>query len=437
MAEKHDELDEKRKAELNAKRKVARKRRWMIVLSALGIFCLVISLLGLIQCTDLIIKVSEEAQSTPQDNEWAMFRRDLLHSGNAGDNVTLPQGNLKWTFAAGDAIHSSPVVCDGRVYVGSRDGSLYTLDAETGDIIWTFHTDSWVESSPAIVDGVVYCCSTDGNLYALDAVTGEKLWSFDTNASIRSSPAVADGVVYFGCDNYNFYAVDAATGLELWHTQTGGQVLSSPAVDKGIVLVGSVGDMFYSFNAKTGDARIRFDAKTPIYSSPAIKDGIAYFTDGRGLFIAMDIMARNWWLENKIREYWLTLYAYGLMPKPPASSGFLWGVSLGIDARSVSSPSLAGDCAYVGSGTKLVSINIIDQTIQWMFTTNGDVISSPAVAGGVVYVGSEDGHLYAVDATTGTLLWDYTTSGQIESSPTVSNGLLYIGSMDGNLYCFE
>ncbi|MDD5338009.1 MAG: PQQ-binding-like beta-propeller repeat protein [Dehalococcoidales bacterium] len=437
MAEIQKNPEEKRKEEYDAKRKAARKRRWVITLSIIGVFCLVISLLSLVQCTDLIIRVAGEVKSDPGYNEWAMFHRDLLHSGTDGSSTTAPQGNLKWTFTAGDAIHSSPAVCGGRVYVGSRDGYLYTLDAQTGEIVWTFKTGSWVEASPLVVDGIVYCASTDGNFYALDAETGGKLWSFDTASSIRSTPAIADGVAYFGCDNYKFYAVDLTTGLELWHMSTEGQITGSPAVDKGIVLFGSVGNMFYSLNAKSGDARIQFDAKTPVYSSPAIQNGIAYFTDGRGLFIAMDITARNWWLENMFRNYWNTLYAYGLMPKPSPRSGFIWGVALGVDTRSVSSPSLAGNYAYVGSGTKLFSINVIGYNIQWEFTTNGDVTSSPAVANGVVYVGSEDGHIYAVDTTTGLLLWDYATGGQVSSSPAIVNGLLYVGSMDGTLYCFE
>jgi outer membrane protein assembly factor BamB len=422
---------------LEARRKSFLKRRLIIVFSVLGVFCMIIALLSLFQCTDLIIKVSENAQSSPQINEWTMFRRDLAHTGNAGVNTTLPQGTLKWTFTAGGSIHSSPTVVDGVVYVGSRDGYLYALDAATGEKLWAFKTGSWVESSPAVVGGVVYCGSNDGNLYALDARTGEKLWSFAMPLNASSSPAVADGVVYIGCDNSKLYAVNAATGLELWHGDTGGPIYASPAVAKGIVVVGSIGEMFYSFNAKNGGARIQFDAKIPIYSSPAIKDGVAYFTDGWGLFMAMDITAKNWWEENKLREYWNTLYIYGLLPKPSPRSGFLWDVSLGQNVRSVSSPSIAGGFAYLGSGTNLVSIDLITHQVQWTFVTGGDVVSSPAVAGGVVYVGSGDGHFYAVDSTTGAKLWDYVTGDKITSSPAVDNGMVYIGCDDGKLYAFK
>ena len=54
--------------------------------------------------------------------------------------------------------------------------------------------------------------------------------------------------------------------------------------------------------------------------------------------------------------------------------------------------------------------------------------SSPAVANGVVYVGSNDGNVYALNASTGAMLWSYTTGGGVYSSPAVANGVVYVGS---------
>jgi outer membrane protein assembly factor BamB len=428
MVEKRETLEKRRRFIL--------KRRFKIILGAIGVFCLTITLLVLWQCTDLLIKIPENVFSSPQQDEWAMFRRDLTHTGNAGANITSPLGTLKWTFDTGAPIHSSPTVVDGTVYFGSRDGNIYALDAATGEQLWAFKTGSWVESSPVLVDGVIYCGSNDSYLYALDAETGEKLWSFKVTYAVRSSPAVADGVVYVGCDDYKVYAVDAVTGSELWCGYTEGCVVSSPAVAKGIVLVGSADGLFYSFHAKNGGARLQYDSKSSFYSSPAVKDGVAYLTDD-GSFIAIDIMGRNWWQENKIRLYWNTLYLYGVAPKPSSPSGFLWGIQLGWDIRSVSSPSVVGDYAYVGTGTNLVTINLISHEVVWTFSTNGDVASSPAIAGNVIYVGSEDGCLYAINGTTGEKLWEYTTGDQITSSPAVCDGMVYVGSHDGKLYAFE
>ena len=63
--------------------------------------------------------------------------------------------------------------------------------------------------------------------------------------------------------------------------------------------------------------------------------------------------------------------------------------------------------------------------------------SSPAVVNGVVYIGSDDGNVYALNASTGAMLWSFTTGGRVESSPTVVNGVVYIGSDDDNVYALN
>jgi eukaryotic-like serine/threonine-protein kinase len=54
-----------------------------------------------------------------------------------------------------------------------------------------------------------------------------------------------------------------------------------------------------------------------------------------------------------------------------------------------------------------------------------------------VYVGSEDGRIYAIDATSGQELWHVVTGAQIDSSPALANGILYVGSFDGKMYAIK
>jgi outer membrane protein assembly factor BamB len=422
---------------LEARRAAILRRRRLTWLIALGVFCLLIAILLVYQFTEVIYGVSEETQSAPQNGEWTTFHRDLARTGNVDTNGVSPGGTLKWTFITGGAIHSSPAVIDGTLYIGSRDSYIYALDAETGERLWAFKTGSWVESSPVVVNGVVYCGSNDGNLYALNARTGEKVWAFSTSYAIRSTPAVADGVVYIGTDDYYVYAVDAATGTEVWRKKTENYVLSSPVVSKGIVAVGSVDGIFYTFNAKSGKSRLKYDTKASIVSSPAVKDGVAYITDTRGFFWAINIAAKNWLFENRINIYWNALYIYGIAPRPPKTSGFLWDYWLGWGVRTSSSPAVVDNNAYLGAGNSLISLDLTTQEVQWTFNTGNTVISSPAVTGAVIYFGGQDGNLYALDRATGEKLWEGATGGEITSSPAVANGTVYVGSHDGKVYAFK
>jgi outer membrane protein assembly factor BamB len=431
MVVEHEILEQRRRELL--------KRRRLILFISLGVIVLLLVFFFIFRYTDIIIKIPQNAQSSPQGGEWSMFRRDLEHSGNTGNNTALPEGTLQWTFATGAAIHSSPAVVDGTVYFGSQDHYIYAVDAVTGEQKWSYETGSWVVSSPIVVGGVVYCGSNDGNLYALNAETGEKIWSYRTVFAVRSSPAYADGVVYIGSDDYDIYAVDAATGKGLWHKRTGNLVLSSPVVTHGIVLVGSVDGIFYSYSAKNGRVRLQFKANgsVSITSSPAVKDGVAYFTDTGGYLYAIEVGAKNWLWENKLRVYWNALYLYGVAPKPSVPSGFLWNLLLEPHVNSSSSLAIAGNNVYVGIGNDVVSVDLTTRQVQWTFKTDDMVVSSPAITDTVIYFGGEDGHLYALDRATGAKLWDSALGGVITSSPAVANGMVYIGCDDGKMYAFK
>ena len=62
-------------------------------------------------------------------------------------------------------------------------------------------------SSPAVSGGVVYVGSADGNVYALNANTGAKLWGTATSGGVNSSPTVVNGTVYVGSGD-EVYAAD-------------------------------------------------------------------------------------------------------------------------------------------------------------------------------------------------------------------------------------
>ena len=67
-----------------------------------------------------------------------------------------------------------------------------------------------------------------------------------------------------------------------------------------------------------------------------------------------------------------------------------------------SSPAVAGNTVYVGSGPTLYAIGADDGTPRWSFPTGGLITDSPAVVGGSVYVGSHEGYLYAIGGNDGT-----------------------------------
>lgn len=89
---------------------------------------------------------------------------------------------LKWAFGFPDATSAwAPAsVAGGRVFVGSQNGTVYSLDMTTGCIYWHFSADGGVRTAmtfaPRGQGAAVYFGDTSANVYALDAHSGELLW---------------------------------------------------------------------------------------------------------------------------------------------------------------------------------------------------------------------------------------------------------------------
>ena len=69
---------------------------------------------------------------------------------------------------------------------------------------------------------------------------------------------------------------------------------------------------------------------------------------------------------------------------------------------------------YETPGVRLI------KELKWKFKTSGWVSSSPSVVGGTVFFGSWDGHVYAVNASTGREVWRFKTGGPVSCTPAVA-----------------
>jgi polyvinyl alcohol dehydrogenase (cytochrome) len=155
---------------------------------------------------------------------------------------TAPRLKLKWAFGfpGVTTAFGTPTVVGGKVFVGAADGTVYSLDANTGCIFWTYTAAAGVRVSPAIGNDAAYFGDLRGNVYALNTTTGELLWKVRADehplAVITGSPKLQDGRLYvpvsgrdesiaatnpaYECCTFrgSIVAINAATGARIWRT---------------------------------------------------------------------------------------------------------------------------------------------------------------------------------------------------------------------------
>ena len=205
--------------------------------------------------------------------------------GIDGEVVALDArtGKLRWRRLIGPS-ETSPLVADGKVYVGDWRGDVYALDTKTGRVRWRYRTGGQVKGAAALAGRRLYVGSYDHNLYALAAGTGRLIWRSSSQqrlggrGTFYSTPAAAYGRVYIGSTDGKVYSFGATSGRLRWSQSTGGYVYGSPAVWNKLVLVGSYSKTFYALDAATGDVVWRFAANGPISGSATVLGDVVYFS---------------------------------------------------------------------------------------------------------------------------------------------------------------
>jgi len=343
--------------------------------------------------------------------EWSTFHRELGRDGHLADGAGPANPAIAWSFETGDYVYSSPILYDGKVYVGSGDHSFYCLDALTGELYWSFPTADVIQGTATINDGWVYLPSYDGNLYCLDAETGVEKWSFPTGGDIFSSPGVDSGLVVFGCSDTQVYCLDAGDGSQQWNFPTTASVWASPSIEGGRVYIGS-GSLFYCLELNSGSLIWSSLLGETIISTAAVQNEEIYIaTLGNNLGGAVYL------LDGRNGQ---VLWLY----QEPDGGGFF------------SSPAISERMVVIGSDTgKVTKLERDSGAFHWEFETGGAVSSSPAIANDKVYVGSADGGVYCLDLESGLEHWRVMTEDVVYSSPCVQDGYLWVGSWDRNLYC--
>ena len=235
-----------------------------------------------------------------------------------GDQAGLAAGDvrrltLKWAFGFPDASSgwAQPTVAGGRVFVGSQNGTVYSLDARTGCVYWTFSAGGGVRTAISIGprDGgpraAVYFGDTSATAYALDAETGQRLWAQKVDnhplARITGTPTLYKDRLYVPVSSYeeaqgadpqyacctfrgSLSALDAKSGSVLWKTfmiadepkprgkssagvtlwgPSGSGIWSAPTIDvkRGAVYVGT-GNTYTAPAQLSSDAVVALDLES-------------------------------------------------------------------------------------------------------------------------------------------------------------------------------
>jgi len=236
-------------------------------------------------------------------------RQSAETAGITADQV--PNLKIKWVFGIpnADSAFAQPTAVGGRLFFGTGDGTVYSLDAKTGCTYWTFKTPSTVRTAISVgtfdKKYVAFFGDIEANVYAVDANAGTLVWKAKADAHpfarLTGAPMLHEGRLYvpvssveevsagnsqYACCTFRggVAAFDARSGKQVWKAYTisdpptaqgksktgatqmgpsGAGVWNSPTIDpKRKALYVGTGDSYSDPPARTSDGVVAFDLNT-------------------------------------------------------------------------------------------------------------------------------------------------------------------------------
>lgn len=191
----------------------------------------------------------------------------------------------------------SPIVTDTAIYAGFSNGRMMAFNPSNGLILWEQRIASPkgrselermvdIHSSPIIKDGVIYVGTYQGRISALARGTGSPLWGVDGSTS--ESIAVSADKLFVAHADGKLVAYSSATGEQLWSNEKMlRRLLNGPQVFGDYVAVVDLEGYMHVVNQSDGEfvARTRVDRKGA--RAPMLTDGeTLYVYTNRGKLIA-------------------------------------------------------------------------------------------------------------------------------------------------------
>lgn len=210
------------------------------------------------------------------------------------DNTALFLGERRYDFA--DYYHSSPVIYNNVIFLGSGNGLMQAYKVENGDLLWSFKAGDIIHNTAVVVKEKLCFGSLDGHVYALNVRDGSLAWKFKSaghqffpKGEFNFSPAANQNTIFIGGRDYNTYAINVNGGYANWNRAFLAWAPSQTIIRDTLLITGTSDDkVLAATDARNGREYWRINSQFNVFGGCAVSPTMVYAPTIWGRLLAVD-----------------------------------------------------------------------------------------------------------------------------------------------------
>lgn len=405
--------------------------------------------------------------------------------------------NCLWVAKLGSQTYGTPVIADGKVYVGTNNesprndkhigdrGIVMCFDEKTGKFLWqmvspkmgTGKVNDWeylgICASPTIVGNRAYvpsnrcqivCLDVEGMANGNDGMTDEAEFMAapgPDGTPVKVEPGPLDADIIWVYDMYKELGVFQHNATSGYPLVVGDKVfvptcngvdwthanIPAPNAPSFIMLDKNTGELLGEMSHEASERVLHCSWSSPIEIQAGGKQQIVFAAGDGWMYGLSTETQKNEDGLDILKEFW----RYDCNPpeyRKDESGAPRKYAEFDGPSENIATPVYYDGLVYIPIGQDpehgegLGMLSAVDPTMEgditgkavWTFKDIERSISTCAIKDGLIYVGDYTGRLFCLDAKTGKEYWRFDTKGHIWSSALVADGKVYIGNEEGELF---
>ncbi len=196
-------------------------------------------------------------------------------------------GTKVWEYDSKEIAVSDPAYIDGRIYWGSINGNIFSIDDKSGKLNYKNKiSENRIEAGITLTNTFGYLSDVEGILYKIKLKDGIVENEISLESAAKNNPIVNGTNLFIGDMSGVIYSIDLNEMEINWSTEVDGVLNANALLFNNVLVQPNLNRKVHFINVENGNIEMEFEYDARVKMTPVFYDYTLYIGIDRGTLFA-------------------------------------------------------------------------------------------------------------------------------------------------------